>query len=204
MSFYSQIIFPHLCDFILGRPFVARHRQEVLKSAHGEILEIGFGTGLNLPHYPAEVKKITTAEPNAGMNRLAAKRIKQSKIDVDQRLISGEQLPFDNDRFDCVVSTFTLCSVGDAGRVVRELHRVLKPGGAFLFLEHGISPDPSVQKWQRWLNWLEMWLADGCRLDRDMKCLIAAQPFSAVEGQEFYLEKTPKTHGYLYRGKAVK
>ncbi len=204
MSLYSQAIFPRLCDFILGWPFVARHRQQLLTAAYGEVLEIGFGTGLNLPHFPAEVKKITTAEPNAGMNRLATKRIQESKIEVNQRVASGERLPFDNDRFDCVVSTFTLCSVGDAGRVVSELHRVLKPGGAFLFLEHGLSPEPNVQNWQRRLNRLEIWLADGCRLDRDMKCLIAAQPFSSVEGREFYLEKTPKTHGYLYRGNALK
>jgi SAM-dependent methyltransferase len=159
--------------------------------------------GLNLPHYPVEVKKIITVEPNAGMNRLAVKRIRESGFDVDQRLISGEHLPFDNDRFDCVVSTFTLCSVGDADRVVSELHRVLKPGGAFLFLEHGLSPNATVQMWQHRLNPLEMWFADGCRLDRDMKQLIVAQPFSSVESQEFYLEKTPKTHGYLYRGEAV-
>lgn len=82
--------------------------------------------------------------------------------------------------------------------------RVLKPGGKFLFLEHGLSPEPGVQKWQRRLNWLEMRLADGCRLERDIKALVAAQPFSSVEVEEFYLQGTPKTHGYLYRGVATK
>jgi ubiquinone/menaquinone biosynthesis C-methylase UbiE len=204
VSLYSQTIFPRLCDFVLGRPFVALQRQQLLRAAHGEILEIGFGTGLNLPHYPAGVSKITTVEPNAGMNRLAMKRIKQAKIEVDQRFASGERLPFDDDCFDCVVSTFTLCSVGDARRVIDELHRVLKPGGAFLFLEHGLSPDSHVQKWQRRLTRLQMWLADGCRLDRDFKQLIATPTFSSVVEDEFYLEKTPRTHGYLYRGKAIK
>ena len=96
------------------------------------------------------------------------------------------------DRFDCVVSTFTLCSIEDVGQALSEVYRVLKPGGRFLFLEHGLSPEPSVQKWQRRLNWLEMRLADGCHLDRNMKELVAAQPFSSVEVEEFYLEKTPE------------
>ena len=98
----------------------------------------------------------------------------------------------------------TLCSIGDVRQALAEAYRVLKPGGRFLFLEHGLSPEPGVQKWQRRLNWLEMRLADGCHLDRNMTELVAAQPFSSVEVEEFYLERTPKTHGYLYRGIAVK
>ena len=204
MGFYSQVIFPRLCDLLLNRPFVAKHRQQLLATAYGDVLEVGFGTGLNLPHYPAQVKRITTVDPNAGMHRLAQRRVRQSKIEVDQRVLSGERLPFEGGTFDCAVSTFTLCSIGDVGQALSEVYRVLKPGGRFLFLEHGLSPEPSVQKWQRRLNWLEMRLADGCRLDRDMRELVAAQPFSSVEVQEFYLEKTPRTHGYLYRGIASK
>jgi ubiquinone/menaquinone biosynthesis C-methylase UbiE len=188
----------------MDRPFVARHRQRLLATASGEVLEIGFGTGLNLPHYPAQVRRITTVDPNAGMHRLAQRRIRQSKIDVDQRVLSGERLPFEDNRFDCAVSTFTLCSVKDVGHALSEIYRVLKLDGKFLFLEHGLSPEPSVQKWQRRLNWLEMRLADGCHLDRNMKELVAAQPFSSVEVEEFNLERTPKTHGYLYRGIARK
>jgi len=105
--------------------------------------------------------------------------------------------------FDCVVSTFTLCSVADPGQTLSEVFRVLTPMGRFLFLEHGRSPDPAVHKWQRRLNWLQTRLGDGCRLDRNIKELVAAQPFSAVESAEFYLEKSPKTHGYIYRGIAT-
>ena len=204
VNWYSQTVFPRLCDFALNRPFVAKRRRELLAHAEGEVLEIGFGTGLNLPHYPTTVRKITTVDPNPGMQALARKRIQRSEIEVDERMLHGERLPFDNDTFDCVVSTFTLCSIDDVRRALSEARRVLKPGGRFLFLEHGLSPEPSVQKWQRRLNWLEGVLADGCRLDRNMQELVAACPFSSVDVETFYLEKTPKTHGYVYRGIARK
>jgi ubiquinone/menaquinone biosynthesis C-methylase UbiE len=119
-------------------------------------------------------------------------------------VVSGERLPFADSTFDCVVSTFTLCSIEDVSRALAEVYRVLKPSGPFLFLEHGLSPEPQVRKWQHRLNWLQMRLGDGCRLDRNIKDLITAQPFAAVEVAEFYLDETPKTHGYMYRGTAKK
>jgi ubiquinone/menaquinone biosynthesis C-methylase UbiE len=183
---------------------VAKYRRELLAHAHGDVLEIGLGTALNLPHYPPEVRKLTTVDPNPGMNRLAQSRIKEISIEIDQRLMSGENLPFEDNAFDNVVSTFTLCSIEDVCQAVREVYRVLKSGGIFLFLEHGLSPDPGVQKWQRRLNWLEMRLADGCHLDRNIRALVTAQPFFSVKIDEFYIEKTPRTHGYLYRGIAIK
>src|SRR6516164_3495471 len=204
MGFYAQVVVPLLCDIGLDRPFVARYRRELLASASGNILEIGFGTGLNLPCYPPHVRKVTTVDPNVGMYRRARRRIKQRGIEVDQHVLKGERLPFEDRRFDCAVSTFTLCSIEDVGQALREVYRVLKPGGTFLFFEHGLSPEPGVQKWQRRLNWLQVRLANGCHLDRDMKALVAAQPFAPVEVEEFYLERTPRTHGYLYRGVGTK
>jgi ubiquinone/menaquinone biosynthesis C-methylase UbiE len=204
MSFFSQVIVPRLCDFLLNKSLLARHRRRLLARAHGDVLEIGFGTGLNLPYYPERVHKLTAVDPNPGMHRLAQKRIKQTRIEVDQQVLSGERLPFESNRFDCAVSTFTLCSIEDVAQALREVYRVLKSGGTFLFLEHGLSPEPSVQKWQRRLNWLQVRLANGCHLDRNMKALVAAQPFDSVEVEQFYLDRTPKTHGYLYRGIAVK
>jgi ubiquinone/menaquinone biosynthesis C-methylase UbiE len=204
VGFYSQVIFPRLCDFLLRRPFLAEYRRQLLANARGNILEIGFGTGLNLPFYPGHIHQITIADPNVGMNRLAQKRITQTTIEVDQRTVSGERLPFGENSFDSVVSTFTLCSIEDVNQALKEVYRVLKPSGCFLFLEHGISPDSKVQKWQRRLNRLQMRLADGCRLDRNIRALVVSQPFSSVEIEEFYLEKSPKTHGYLYRGNAAK
>ena len=204
MGFYAQVIVPLLCDFGLDRPFVARYRRELLAHASGTILEIGFGTGLNLPYYPSHVRKVTTVDPNVGMYRRARRRIKQAGIEVDQRVLGGERLPFEGNRFDCAVSTFTLCSIADVGQALAEVYRVLKAGGRFLFLEHGLSPEPQVQKWQRRLNWLQVRLANGCHLDRNMRELVVAQPFASVEVDEFHLERTPKTHGYLYRGIVTK
>jgi ubiquinone/menaquinone biosynthesis C-methylase UbiE len=204
VGFYARVVFPRLCDFALDNPIVAKHRRDLLAIAGGEILEIGFGSGLNLAQYPEHVHKITTVDPNTGMNRRAQARIKQAGIEVDQRLLSGEKLPFAEHTFDSVVSTFTLCSISEVNRALAEVYRVLKPGGRFLFLEHGLSPDPGISKWQRRLNWLQMRIGDGCRLDRNVRELVAAQPFSSVALDELYMDKTPKTHGYTYRGTARK
>jgi ubiquinone/menaquinone biosynthesis C-methylase UbiE len=204
VGFYSCFIFPCVCDFLLNNPFVIERRRQLLDGARGETLEIGLGTGLNLPHYPKSIRKITAVDPNPGMHRVAQRRIKQTGIDLDHRQVSGEQLPFEDNSFDCVVSTFTLCSIQRVEQALREVHRVLRPGSPFLFLEHGLSPEPSVQRWQRRLDWLEQRLADGCHLDRNIQELVAAQPFSSVSANKSYLERTPKTHGYLYQGTATK
>ena len=204
MSFFSQVIVPRLCDLLMNKSLLVRHRRELLAGAYGVVVEIGFGTGLNLPYYPDRVHRLTAVDPNPGMHRPAQKRIKQRGIEVDQHVLGGERLPFEDGRFDCAVSTFTLCSIGDVAQALREVYRVLRSGGTFLFLEHGLSREPGVQKWQRRLNWLQVRLANGCHLDRDMKALVAARPFASVKVEEFYLERTPRTHGYIYRGNAVK
>src|SRR5262245_52248262 len=198
MSFFSQVIVPRLCDFLMNKSLLVRHRRDLLTGAYGDVVEIGFGTGLNLPYYLERVRKLTAIDPNLGMHRLAQKRIKQTGIEVDQRVLGGERLPFEDNRFDCAVSTFTLCSIEDVAQALREVYRVLKAGGKFLFLEHGLSPEPDVQKWQRRLNWLQMLLAGGCHLDRDIRALVTAGPLTSVTIDEFYLEKTPRTHGYIY------
>ena len=138
------------------------------------------------------------------MYRRARRRIKQAGVEVDRRVLGGERLPFEDGAFDCVVSTFTLCSIEEVAQAVREAYRVLKASGRFLILEHGLSPDPKVQKWQHRLNWLQVRLAGGCHLDRDMRALVTAQPFVSVQMDVFYIEKTPRTHGYMYRGVATK
>lgn len=204
MGFYSRTIFPLLCDLSLNQPFVAKHRRELLSQVSGETLEIGFGTGLNLSCYPEDVRRITIVDPNPGMHRRAQGRLRQTNIEVDKRLLSSEELPFEEATFDCVVSTFTLCSIRQVDRAVAEVYRVLKPEGRFLVLEHGLSNNPDVQKWQRWLNGPQQLFGDQCQLVRNIRELVKQQPFRSVELDEFYLERTPKTHGYTYCGVAIK
>src|SRR4051812_37596799 len=145
MGLYSRVIFPRLCDYLMSGPVMDRYRKDLLAGVGGDVLEIGIGTGLNLSHYPAQVRKITTVDPSAGMNRLARRRIARSGIGVDQRVLGGEELPFGDETFDCVVSTGTLCSIPDVGRALGEVYRVLRPGGRFVFLEHGLSDDRKVR-----------------------------------------------------------
>jgi len=127
-----------------------------------------------------------------------------SHIDVDLRVQSGEELPFEDGRFDCVVSTWTLCSIREAGRAVSEIGRVLRPEGRYVFLEHGLGDDPGVQRWQRRLSPLQRRVADGCRLDVDVEALIRTGPFGDVRVERFLLENTPRIVGSMYRGVAVK
>jgi SAM-dependent methyltransferase len=204
MGFYSRFLFPHLCDHLMGQPFLAEERKKVLADVGGDILEIGFGTGLNLTHYPKRVREITVVDPNPGMNKLARRRIAASGIQVHTHQLGGEALPFEAETFDCVVSTWTMCSIPEVGRALAEVYRVLKPGGRLVFLEHGLSDDPGVSKWQRRLNPIEGILGDGCRLDLDIEAIVRRQPFGQVEVERFPIDRLPRTHGTMYRGSAVK
>jgi ubiquinone/menaquinone biosynthesis C-methylase UbiE len=204
MGFYSRLVFPRLCDWLMRGPYIDRLRREVLAVASGEVLEIGFGTGLNLEHYPQHVRHLTAIDPGVGMAHFARRRIDQSRIDVDLHTRTAEELPFEDERFDCVVSTWTLCSVPDARRAVTEVVRVLKPGGRFLFLEHGLSDDAGVRRWQQRLNPLQRVLGDGCRLDLDVEAVVRSQTFREVTVRRFEMDRMPRTHGAMYRGVAVK
>ena len=179
-------------------------RGELLSGVTGKILEIGFGTGLNLPHYPPGTESITTVDVNPGMQALATRRIEESSIAVDTRVLDGEQLPMEDETFDSAVSTWTLCSIRNAEQALREVYRVLKPGGRFFFLEHGLSPEPAVRRWQHALTPLQRLVADGCHLNRDMKGMIGGQGFEFRESSEFYMEGVPRPYGYTYRGVADK
>jgi ubiquinone/menaquinone biosynthesis C-methylase UbiE len=183
---------------------VSQHRREQLKEVHGEVLEIGIGTGLNLPCFPPSVRKIKAIEPNSGTSKRLRRRIAQTGIEVDLRVAYGEHLPFADESIDFVVSSFTLCSISHVDQVLREIYRVIKRGGRYVFLEHGLSPDPNVQKWQRRLNPIQGILGSGCRLDLDVQRELSRLPLDSIRIDNFYLEKTPRTHGYLYRGTATK
>ncbi|MDJ0843710.1 class I SAM-dependent methyltransferase [Crocosphaera sp.] len=203
MNFYSDVIFPWGIEWMMsGSPF-SDYRKEVLKDISGEVLEIGFGTGLNLAYYPETVTKLTVIDPNQGMNRYAKKRIKSSVIPVENKVLGGENLPMKDNSFDAVVSTWTLCSIPQIEQALSEIHRVLKPGGSFYFIEHGLSDEPNIQRWQNRLTPLQKIIADGCHLNRHMKQLIQTQ-FNQVQIEEFYASNIPKIAGYMYQGIAIK
>lgn len=203
MGFYSQKILPYLIDWSLSDPSLAKYRQEVLANVEGEVLEIGFGSGVNLSYYPEHIHKIITVDVNPGIHALAQKRIQASSITVDHYILSGENLPMADHAFNSVVSTWTLCSIENVEQALKEIYRVLKPGGRFFFIEHGLSNEPNVQVWQNRLTPLQKIIAGGCQLNRNIRQILENQ-FDTVSLEEFYAEKTPKIIGYLYKGIATK
>lgn len=203
MSFYSQVIFPRLMDWSMSAPPFSEYRKDVLSQVSGDVLEIGFGTGLNLPYYGDRINKLTTIDANPGMNSLAQKRIQASSIQVDNQVLNGEKLPMTDNRFDSVVSTWTLCSITNVDRALQEIHRVLKPGGKFFFIEHGLSNEPQVQAWQNRLTPLQRVLADGCHFNRNIEQLVKKY-FPTLTLEKFYAPKVPKVAAYMYKGVATK
>ena len=203
MSLYSELIFPRLMDWAMSDSVLSKYRQEVLSQVSGEVFEIGFGTGLNLRYYPNKLHKITTIDVNHGMESLAKKRIHDSEITVDFRVLNGESLPMADHSFDSVVSTWTLCSITKVNQAIQEIYRVLKPGGKFFFIEHGISDEPKVQVWQNRLTPVQKILGDGCHLNRNIKQLVENH-FQILTLEEFYEPKFPKILGYMYKGVAQK
>lgn len=203
MSFYSRRVFPHLLDWMMSKPAFTHARQELLASVQGDVLEIGFGTGLNLAHYPATVKSLTTVDVNPGVHHLAEKRLATSRWPVKFELISGERLPMPDASYDAVVSTWTLCSIPDVDSALREIRRVLKPDGRFYFVEHGLSPVPSVAKWQHRLTPIQKIIGDGCHLDRDHLALIAKAGLRVIEKRQFNAEGLPAIGSFMTLGVAV-
>lgn len=179
-------------------------RNRTLAPARGRILEIGFGTGRNLTHYPGSVRRIEAIDPDVDLDRLSLPRIRAASIDVDFHHLDAEHLPFAANSFDTVVSTFTLCSIFDVVHALAEIRRVLKPGGQFLFLEHGRSPDRSVAAWQDRLNALWQPVAGGCHLNRPMRQLVGESGLELGTVQNYYLRQAPRFVGYMTEGLALK
>ncbi|MGB7442553.1 MAG: class I SAM-dependent methyltransferase [Coleofasciculaceae cyanobacterium] len=203
MGFYSQVIFPRFLDWAMSDPTLADYRQEVLAEVSGEVLEIGFGTGLNLSHYPKNIAKLTTIDANPGMSNLAKKRIEASPLKVENLVLNGESLPMADHSFDSVVSTWTLCSIAKVDQALAEISRVLKSGGKFFFIEHGLSKDPNIQVWQHRLTPLQKIWADGCHLDRNIKHLVENN-LEILKLEQFNIPSFPQILGYTYKGVAIK
>jgi len=204
MGLYSRFIFPHLLDRILSGANFHEIRHRLLAHVEGKTLEIGFGTGLNLNHYPASVKQLTAIDVNPGMNRIALRRIAGSQINVQSSILNGLSIPFEDSTFDCVVSTWTLCSIPDVRLALQEIYRVLKPRGHFYFAEHGQSPDSVVRIWQDRLTPIQKVIGDGCHLNRPIAELIRSLGFNIKDLENFYMDNVPRIGGYLYFGSATK
>lgn len=179
-------------------------REGVVAQASGNILEIGFGTGLNMPYYPMAVESVTAIDPNSGMVPLARSYSSEEKVLVRWIIASAERFPFADMTFDTVVSTWTLCSIPNIAMAIQELHRVLKPGGRFLFVEHGQAPDASVRWWQDRLTPYWKHVGDGCHLNRPVDELIRVESWDLTTMNTYYFPGVPRPFAYFYQGCAVK
>lgn len=202
MGFYSERIVPHLVNAACGGKPMRPLRDRVCAGLSGEIVEIGFGSGHNVSSYPPAVTRVQAVEPSDVGWKAGAERRAASAVPIERAGLDGQDLPFDDDTFDAALSTFTLCTVPGAGRALRELRRVLKPGGSLHFLEHGLAPDPKVQRWQRRLDPLERRLVAGCEFSRPISKLLRDAGFAITEIDEFYEERLPRFAGALSLGRA--
>jgi ubiquinone/menaquinone biosynthesis C-methylase UbiE len=203
MGFYADHVFPHLMDWTLGTRRFQEQRELALASAQGHVLEIGFGTGLNLPHYPKAVTSLAALDPATLLPRKVARRISRGSLPVELVRLSAETLPFEDGRFDCAVSTWTLCTIPDPVAALREVRRVLKPGGTYVFLEHGRSDDARVAKWQDLFNPTQRVIACGCNLNRPIDTLISQGGLKIDRLDRFLLSGVPRIAGEMYRGVAI-
>jgi ubiquinone/menaquinone biosynthesis C-methylase UbiE len=203
MTLYDKHIFPTLMDFACGLAPVRRQREMIVPLARGRVLEVGIGTGLNLPYYDNNnVEKIWGLDPALEMHRRAAERVARSGLEVELIGLSGERVPMDEDTFDTVVVTYTLCSIPDVMQALREMRRVLKPGGQLVFCEHGRAPDAVMSRWQDRLTPMWRHFAGGCHLNRPIPDLIRQAGFKPRHIDSRYLTGF-KSVGFNYRGVAI-
>lgn len=203
-SWYDRHILPYLIDIACGMKPVRMQREKVVPLAGGRVLEVGIGTGLNLRHYDkARVHGIAGLDPALEMHRLARRRMRKAGLAVELYGLGAEQMPFEPESFDSVVCTYTLCSIPDPLAALREMRRVLKAGGKLVFCEHGLAPEPSVQRWQRRLEPLWSKIGGGCHLTRDVPALLDAARLHSADLQTMYLPG-PRPLAYNYWGTAIK
>jgi ubiquinone/menaquinone biosynthesis C-methylase UbiE len=203
MGVYREQVLPRIQDKIMGVGRLGEARARVCEGLHGDVVEVGFGTGLNAPYYPAGVTRVVAVEPSTVCMRIAEPRIAQTSVPVELGGLSGERLDLPSDEFDAVLSTWTLCTIPDLDAALSELRRVLKPGGTFHFIEHGHAPDEKVARWQARLEPINKRLAGGCHLTRRIDDSIERAGFAIEKLGTYYFKGEPKPVGYTFEGRAV-
>jgi ubiquinone/menaquinone biosynthesis C-methylase UbiE len=205
MGFYDNHILPRVLDFAMTRSALAEQREWIMKRVRGEVLEMGFGSGVNLSYYPPQVKTLTAIEPNAAMRDRAVKRIEKSgrTVTLIARGIDKKQLLAEAS-FETIVSTWSLCTIADPAAAMKEVYRLLRPGGRFLFVEHGLSPDPDVATWQHRLSGVTQKWGGGCHLDRDIGKIVLASNLEIEPLEKFQLTSGLRVGSYTYRGVGIK
>ncbi len=204
MGFYRDRVLPHLIHLSMRNPEATKHRQRIIPTATGRVLEIGIGSGLNLPFYAAGVAEVVGLEPSERLIAMARKSANDAPFEVRLETGSAEALPFEDGRFDTLVSTWTLCSIPDAPVALAEMRRVLKPGGQFIFIEHGASPDRGVAAWQGRVDPFWTRFAGGCHINRHIDDLIAGAGFAIDRMETGYLVKGPRILTFHYEGRATR
>jgi len=204
MGLYATQIFPRLMDWVMGGKEFQRLRGLLLQDARGEVLEIGLGTGLNLPHYPGRVLWLHAVDPAPLLPDRVTQRSQSVVFPIQIKQVSAETLPFDDRIFDCVVSTWTLCTIPDPVKALQEVRRVLKPDGVFLFLEHGRSEDPKVAAWQDRLNPIQRVIGCGCNLNRKIDQFIKQAGLAVTQLDRFQMQSVPRLGGEMYSGTATR
>lgn len=204
MSFYERVVLPRFLNCACGTKPIMKQREKVVPKAEGTVLEIGIGTGLNLPYYdPAKIERVIGLDPSEDAWRMAGDKAKDLPFDVEFIGLPGEEIPLDENSVDTVLVTYSLCTIPDPVAALKGMARVLRPGGQLVFCEHGEAPDEGVRRWQARVNPLWSKLAGGCNLNRPIPSLLGQGGFELAGLEQMYLPSTPRIAGYNYWGSAA-
>jgi len=204
MGIYRDQLLPRLQNKVMDRGDLRDVRARVCAALAGDVVEVGFGTGLNAPHYPESTRRIAAVEPSALCMRIAEPRIAESTATVEHAGLVGEKLDLPSEEFDAALSTWTLCTIPGVEAALEEIRRVLKPGGTLHFVEHGRAPDADVARWQKRIEPPWKRIAGGCHVTRDISELVASAGFRIDTVQTYYMSGEPKVFGYTFEGVARK